>query len=234
MKKVLIGGIGNVLLGDDGVGPYVARLLTAHYEFEEGVEIADLGTPALDLIDQLSGKDAVILIDSINTEATPGTVVLYRKADIMRHCPAVRMDPHSPALVDALLSAELFGVAPADVLLLGIEAKSFDVGCSLSTPVRASLEEAIAQVLNELDRLSVDYRWRKHPAGPDIWWATDETAESPLVTWTRAPSHPYAGSFAAATTACPKLKPPSPDGTSLWVNTSNPTSDSRASSRCDK
>jgi len=39
--------------------------------------------------------------------------VLYRKADIMRLRPSVRMDPHSPALVDALLSAELFGVAPA-------------------------------------------------------------------------------------------------------------------------
>jgi len=65
MKKVLIGGIGNVLLGDDGVGPYGARLLAARYEFDDGVEVADLGTPALDLIDQISGKDAVILIDSI-------------------------------------------------------------------------------------------------------------------------------------------------------------------------
>ena len=45
MKKVKIGGIGNVLLGDDGVGPYIARMLEANYEFEEGVEVQDLGTP---------------------------------------------------------------------------------------------------------------------------------------------------------------------------------------------
>ena len=139
MKKVLIGGIGNVLLGDDGVGPYMARLLEARYEFDEGVEVADLGTPALDLIDQLSGKDGVILIDSISidvetngTDVVPGTVVLYRKADIMRLRPSVRMDPHSPALVDALLSAELFGVAPRDLLLVGIQAESFEPSCSLS------------------------------------------------------------------------------------------------------
>ncbi len=43
MKQVLIGGIGNILLGDDGVGPYAARLLAARYEFEDGVEIIDLG-----------------------------------------------------------------------------------------------------------------------------------------------------------------------------------------------
>jgi len=177
--KILIGGIGNILLGDDGVGPYVARLLTAHFEFEEGVEVADLGTPALDLIDQLTEKDAVILIDSLTTDDTEaGTVVLYRKADIMRHRPAVRMDPHSPALVDALLSAELFGVAPADVLLVGIAGASYEAGCSLSKPVKASLEEAIAEVLNELDRLGVVYQWRKHPVEPDVWWTTDEMMES--------------------------------------------------------
>ena len=185
MKKILIGGIGNILLGDDGVGPYLARLLDAHYDFEAGVEIVDLGTPALDLIDQLSGKDAVILIDSIDTDVDPGTVVLYRKADIMRLSPAVRMDPHSPALVDALFSAELFGVAPPDVLLVGIKAESFEVGCTLSEPVKAALEEAIGAVLNELDRLGVSYGWRKHPAKLGIWWAaegTEETKEPALAT----------------------------------------------------
>lgn len=186
-KKVLIGGIGSILLGDDGVGPYLARLLAACYEFDEGVEVADLGTPALDLIDQISGKDAVILIDSVDssdpgkTEATPGTILLYRKANIMRHCPAVRMDPHSPALVDALLSADLFGVAPADVLLVGIVGASYEVGCSLSDPVKASLKQAITEVLNELDRLMVDYRRPEHPAEPDIWWANGEM-KSPQLT----------------------------------------------------
>ncbi len=179
MKKVLSGGIGNVLLGDDGVGPYVARLLTAHYAFEEGVEVADLGTPALDLIDQLTANDAVILIDSINTDADAGTVLRYRKEDIMQIRPAVRMDPHSPALVDAMLSAELFGVAPADVLLVGIKGQSFEPGCTLSQPVQASLEEAIAEVLNELDRLSVSYWHREHPEALDTWWAT-EAAEPAL------------------------------------------------------
>lgn len=174
MKKVLIGGIGNVLLGDDGVGPYVARLLNAHYEFAHGVEVADLGTPALDMIDQISGKDAVILIDSIDVEAEPGAVLLYRKADITRYRPAVRMDPHSPALVDALLSAELFGVAPADVLLVGIKAESYEAGCSLSKSVKASLDQAITEVLSELDGLSVEYRHREHPAELGIWWATED------------------------------------------------------------
>jgi hydrogenase maturation protease len=182
VKKVLIGGIGNVLLGDDGVGPYVARLLAAHYEFAAGVVVADLGTPALDLIDHFSANDAVILIDSVHTNADPGAVLLYRKADIMCHSPAVRMDPHSPALVDALLSAELFGVAPADVLLVGIKGESFEPVCDLSKPVKASVEQAIAEVFGELGRLGVEYRRRQHPTELGIWWATEEQMESPLAT----------------------------------------------------
>jgi hydrogenase maturation protease len=178
VKKVLIGGIGNVLLGDDGVGPYVVRLLAAHYEFEEGVEIADLGTPALDLIDQLTANDAVILVDSVDMNADPGTVTLYSKADIMRLQPAVRMDPHSPALVDAMLSAEMFGVAPQDLLLVGIKGESLEPGCTLSGPVKESLDQVVAEVLSELDRLGVGYQRRKQPEDLGAWWAREENTES--------------------------------------------------------
>ncbi len=187
MKRVLIGGIGNVLLGDDGVGPYVARLLAAQYEFEESVEVLDLGTPALDLIDHFTTNDAVIVIDSVAADkdaidGAPGTVVLYRKTDIMRHRPAVRMDPHSPALVDAMLSAELFGVAPADVLLVGVRAESFEPSCDLSDAVKSSLDRVTAEVLLELDRLGVQYRRRDQPTDLGIWWANlSAIEEKPLL-----------------------------------------------------
>jgi hydrogenase maturation protease len=64
-KRVLIGGIGNVLLGDDAVGPYVIRLLESEYAFGDDVEIADLGTPALDLTHRLAGLHAAILVDCV-------------------------------------------------------------------------------------------------------------------------------------------------------------------------
>ncbi len=177
MKNILIGGIGGVLLGDDGVGPYLARMLDAYYQFDDGVEVIDLGTPALELIDQLSGRDAVILIDAIKADAMPGEIVLFRKADIVRQGPSERMDPHAPALVDALLSAELFGVAPSDLLLVGIQVESCDATCSLSAPVKASLEKAIAEVLRELDRLHVGYKRREHPNDLDIWWDVTPSAQ---------------------------------------------------------
>jgi len=175
MKKVLIGGIGNVLLGDDGVGPYVARLLDARYQFGEGVEVADLGTPALDLIDQLSSKDAVILIDSIKSDLPPGSVRLYRKDDLIHYRPQVRMDPHSPALGEAILTAELFGTSPESLLLVGVVGESYDSGCALSKSVSGSIERVIEQVLRELDGIGIKYEQRTVPENPDIWWAEETT-----------------------------------------------------------
>ena len=60
--------MGNVLLGDDGLGPYVIRLLESQYDFGEDVEVADLGTPALDLTHRIAGRQGVILVDCIASE----------------------------------------------------------------------------------------------------------------------------------------------------------------------
>jgi hydrogenase maturation protease len=96
-KKILIGGIGNVLLGDDAVGPFIIGLLESEYRFGENVELADLGTPALDLTHRIVGLDAVILIDCIAPcDHPPSTVLLFDKEDILRVQPAQRLDPILP------------------------------------------------------------------------------------------------------------------------------------------
>jgi hydrogenase maturation protease len=175
MKKVLVGGIGNVLLGDDGVGPYAVRLLNSQYAFEGGVEVIDLGTPALDLIDQFSGKDAVILIDCIQCDdADPGSVQLYRKDDLIRYRPEVRMDPHSPALVENLLSADLFGLSPRELLLVGIVGENYEPGCSLSPKVDAAIPKVFREILHELDRVGVKYQRREKAIDPQIWWSSQD------------------------------------------------------------
>ena len=170
MKRILIAGIGSVLLGDDGIGPYVLRLLQANYVFDEGIELEDLGTPALDLIDHIAGLDALIVVDAVEDGNVPGTVTLYRKPELTRHAPTVRLDPHSPALSDALWAAEFFGNAPQEVLLVGVTAASYDGGCSLSGAVQAAVEPVIRQVLRELDRLDAGFLRRFEEGETDIWW----------------------------------------------------------------
>ena len=171
MRTALIGGIGNVLLGDDAVGPYVLRLLESQYEFEPGVDLVDLGTPALDLTHQILGLRALILIDSVASDDPPGTVVLYRKEDILAIAPAERIDPHSPALSECLLTAEMLGGSPEYVLLVGIVGAEYEAGRRLSEAVQAAVEPAIEAVVSELSKLG--YSCQKKAAGDPagIWWA---------------------------------------------------------------
>ena len=169
-KKIIIGGIGSVLLGDDGIGPYVAGMLEAEYGFEEGVTVVDLGTPGLDLVAHLSGIDVAILVDSVSNNELPGSVTLYRKEEILRHGPApVRMDPHSPALSESLMIADLTGEGPSDLVLIGITGEQYEAATGLSRTAEQAAEKGVKAVLAELDRLGVSY-WKLRREPFSAWW----------------------------------------------------------------
>lgn len=177
--RILIGGIGNVLLGDDAVGPYVVRHLESEYLFGDNVEIADLGTPALDLTHRIVGLDAVILVDCIAPcDHPPGTILRFRKDDILRAQPAQRLDPHSPALSECLMSAEMLGAGPKDLLLIGIVGECFEPGRPLSHAVQQSARTAMEAILADLDLLGVSYPRRPSKLESGMWW-TDPVPRQP-------------------------------------------------------
>lgn len=170
MRTALIGGIGNVLLGDDAVGPYVLRVLESQFSFGEDVELVDLGTPALDLTHRIVGLRSLILVDSIASDDAPGTIVLYRKQDILRIMPAERLDPHSPALSECLMTAEMLGASPEHVLLVGIVGAQYEPGQPLSPAVCESVAKAIAEIVQELQRLGYFCQAKPSADSPGIWW----------------------------------------------------------------
>jgi hydrogenase maturation protease len=170
MKSVLIGGIGNVLLGDDGIGPYILHQLESQYDFSDEVALADLGTPALDLTHQIVGLRALILIDCVRSNDTPGRIVTYRKKDILSIVPAQRLDPHSPALSECLMTADLLGASPEFVVLVGVVGESYEPGQPLSPAVEQAVEPVIEQILQELDRLGYWHQEKRARQNPDIWW----------------------------------------------------------------
>ena len=61
--RILVAGIGNLLLQDDGLGPQAIAQLRAQYEFGDEVELLDLGTPTLDFVDYLRRREVLVLID---------------------------------------------------------------------------------------------------------------------------------------------------------------------------
>jgi hydrogenase maturation protease len=168
MIRVL--GLGNVLMGDDGFGPHVVRVLEAEYGFPEDVSLVDLGTPGLDLLPYLAGARAIVLVDTVNAPGVPGELRLYRKEQILRHLPAQRLGPHDPGVKQTLLTLEFSGACPADVFLIGVIPKTVEAGPGLSDPVRGAVPWAIREILRELDRLGAGGWRRLLPREPDLWW----------------------------------------------------------------
>jgi hypothetical protein len=85
--------------------------------------------------------------------------------------PAQRLDPHSPALSECLLTAEMLGATPDHVLLVGIVGEYLDPRPSLSSAVAEAVGAAIEAVLAELRRLNVEFQKRPIPRQPGIWWS---------------------------------------------------------------
>jgi len=150
VRRVAVYGIGNILLGDDGVGPAVARFLNANLDFPDDVVVEDLGTPSLDLPGYLLDFDVAIFVDAVAADAPPGTVRIFTRDEIMAVAPGIRISPHEPSINDALIVLDFAGKGPRDVVLVGVVPQTLDGGVTLSPAVAAAVPAAAAAVIAEL------------------------------------------------------------------------------------
>lgn len=173
LPRTTVVGLGNVLMADDAFGPYFIRWLEAYYELPEELELADLGTPGLDLYPHLAHREVVIVVDTVRSEGKPGELRLYRRDEILKHKPQARVSPHDPGLKETLLSMEFAGHLPREVLLVGVIPASTESSVGLSAPVRDSLGPAGAAVVAELGRLGFRVKLRPEALEMDLWWEKD-------------------------------------------------------------
>jgi hydrogenase maturation protease len=152
--KRLVIGLGNPILGDDGVGWRVAeevkqQIGEAHPEIE--VDCASLG--GLSLMERLVGYPYVILVDAIETSQSPvGSVRVFPLEALPNPTAGHSASPHDTTLMTALRTAEIMGVEiPKTIEVVAIEAHSvYDFSEELSPPVVAAVPLAVQKVLELL------------------------------------------------------------------------------------
>ena len=151
--RVLIAGVGNIFLGDDGFGVEVVRRLSAR-ELPAGVRVVDFGIRGIHLAYELADKSypTVILVDATPRGGEPGTVYLIEPdLDQLGEAPGAA-DAHGmdPRTVFALLKT--LGGTPGRVLIVGCEPATTEDEIGLSAPVLAAVEEAVTLILEVLER----------------------------------------------------------------------------------
>ncbi|MFD9306962.1 hydrogenase maturation protease [Streptomyces sp. NPDC060048] len=154
--RVLVAGIGNVFLGDDGFGVETLRRLSAH-DLPAHVEAVDFGVRGVHLAYQLlDGYDTLVLADATARGGAPGTLYLIEADEPGSVQPGgALLDGHhmSPDAVLALLGTlcETTGsTPPRRVLVVGCEPASIAEGIGLSRPVAAAVSEAVRMILDLL------------------------------------------------------------------------------------
>jgi len=135
-------GLGNPLMGDDGLGLAVLDRLREEWDIPDAVELVDGGTWGMTLLPLIEDADRLVLIDAIRTGALAGTVVAVEREHLPRYF-AHKLSPHQIDLKEVLALAELRGTLPAETVAIGAEPGEV----VLSTELTASLEEAVEPVL---------------------------------------------------------------------------------------
>lgn len=151
-RRVLVAGVGNIFLGDDGFGVETVQRLI-RYGLPEGVDAVDFGVRGVHLAYQLlDGYRTLVLVDATSRGGTPGTVYLIEaETGPVESVGSLALDGHrmGPDAVLALLatlSAGTDGVPPERVLVVGCEPASLEEGMGLSPPVADAVEDAVRLV----------------------------------------------------------------------------------------
>jgi hydrogenase maturation protease len=157
--NILVLGVGNLLLQDEGAGVRALEEFESKYQVPEGVELLDGGTSGLELLYHIEGRDCLIIIDVVKSGQPVGTVVRMEAEEV----PAVfrqKISPHQLGISDLLATAQLTLGMPTKLVLLGIEPKSIETGLEMSAEVRQGLGELVDRLARELETLGAPVRRR--------------------------------------------------------------------------
>ena len=147
--SALVLGVGNILLADEGVGVRVVEAFQKRYVTPEGVDVLDGGTAGMDLLDALSGRSHIVIVDAVRTGAEPGTIVRLTGKQV----PALfnnRISPHQLGISDVLAILRLIDQEPGHIALIGIVPAGLDPGLDLSSVIADRIDEMVELVADEL------------------------------------------------------------------------------------
>lgn len=145
-KKVLVMGIGNTLLQDDGVGIHVTELFRSCRQPDPNLDIIDGGTIGLSLLPEIEDADKVIIVDASEIGEPPGTMRIFRNQEIEAQLSGKRRSVHEVALYDLFSAAAIRGRCPRERVLIAIQPGCTEWGLEPTPDVQATIPLACEAV----------------------------------------------------------------------------------------
>jgi hydrogenase maturation protease len=158
--RILVAGVGNVLMGDDGFGVEVARRLSGT-ELPEGVRVVETGIAGIALVHELGDDlDALLVADAVDRGRPPGTIMVIEPDVVDVHTLSLEerhdllADMHLATPERAFVLARALGKLPAHLLLIGCQPEDAHTPRKgLSAPVAEAIPLAVAEILRQVSLL---------------------------------------------------------------------------------
>lgn len=148
MKRILVLGVGNQLLTDEGLGPYVITQLQKE-EWPENVELIEGGTAGLEILHLIEGIDYMIIVDAIDAKTVAGSIFKFTPHDFSVFPDTYGFSLHQVGLFEVLQMAILLDKLP-ETIIFGMQPKSLDWGLELSSEVMAKMPNLLDFVREEI------------------------------------------------------------------------------------
>lgn len=149
MKPILILGLGNFLLKDEGIGVHIAQRMM-NMSLPAEVEVIDGGTLGMKLVYYIENRTKVIVIDAVLTDDQPGTIYRFTGNDLLEGNECQLFSAHDINFTHVLKNAEMFGNKPKEVVFIGIKPKDISPGIELTPLIESQIPRIIELVLKEI------------------------------------------------------------------------------------
>ena len=154
-NRILVIGLGNILLRDEGVGVHVIGALRKGSPLPPWVDVVDGGTLGLDLLPLLEDRDKILIVDATDFGREAGYVGEIEGDDLSLAFQR-KYSVHHLGLADLLLAATWAGMRPSEVYLVGIQPESVEAGLEMTDLVKGKIEELMERVVRKINAWNIN------------------------------------------------------------------------------
>jgi hydrogenase maturation protease len=155
MEKIIVLGIGNILLRDEGFGVRVVEELTRRYRFPENVQVLDGGTLGMELLRYLMGADKLVLVDAVAGELPPGSLYEFKNEAVKAYFKE-KVSMHELGIQDVLAALDILEKPIKEVMIIGGQPLSMEIGLELTAVLLPVVNQAVNRVVQVLTSWQVE------------------------------------------------------------------------------